>query len=162
MQAELEITDSAKATAMIGTMEPLFESGVDYWDILYDPVIAGKVEYSPTYTYSNSDYLALREMQLNAERNYKEYASQNRNPVMAFAQLSPDHGLYGKYQTIETLWQDAAYNMVTAPDEDEVEILWTEFQNEIQKLGLADIEATMTAQYQDALARYQAAGFFTE
>ena len=52
--------------------------------------------------------------------------------------------------------------MVTAPDADEVEILWTEFQNEIQKLGLADIEATMTAQYQDALARYQAAGFFTE
>jgi len=140
----------------------LTREGVDIWAYVYDMTTSSLLTYSQDYNVSNSDRLALREMQLNAERINKKYAAQNRNPVLAFAPLSPDHGLYGKYQTIEALWRDAAYNMVTAPDEDEVEILWGQLQDEIQKLGLAEIEATMTAQYLEALERYQKAGFFHE
>ena len=140
----------------------LFVEGVDQWAYLYDMNTYSSLSQSENYYYSNSDYLAFREMQLNAERINKKYAAENRDPVLAFAPLSPDHGLYGKYQTIEALWRDAAYDMVTAANEEEVELLWKELQDEIQKLGLSEIESTMTVQYQDALARYQAAGFFTE
>ena len=101
-------------------------------------------------------------MKQNAERNYKKLAEKNRDPVISFAKLPAEHGLQTQYQQIKDLWNDTADKMITAQNEAEVELLWREMQQEIQKLGIYDIEAALTGLYQDALARYQAAGFFTE
>ena len=146
---------------MMKFMNPRFE-GIHNWGYLYDTNVYMKSPFSPKFYIGPADQADMRLMRLNAERIYKEHTEDNRNPVLHFAELSPMHGFYERYQQIQALWEATAYDMVTAPDTETVELLWKDMSNEIQLLGLSDIEDTMTGQYLDALKRYQAAGFFLE
>jgi len=136
--------------------------GIQLWGYLYDTNVYMQKLYSPDYYVGNADQMDLRRMRLNAERIYKKHTAENRNPVLHFAELSSMHGFYERYQQIQAIWEQKAYDMVTAEDIDAVEVIWKEMSNEIQLLGLSDIEDTMTGQYLDALKRYQAAGYFVE
>ena len=52
--------------------------------------------------------------------------------------------------------------MVTAPSDEAVVQRWEALQQQVLQEGIDQVEAAMTQRYQEALARYQAAGFFLE
>ena len=49
-----------------------------------------------------------------------------------------------------------------APNEEAVAEGWEKLMGDMTMAGLDSLEAEMTVRFKDALARYQAAGYFTE
>ena len=138
------------------------KAGIDYWLWVEDATVNGLLDASPEAYYTNSDRIALRAMEIRAGQRYKAYAAQDRNPVLTFAELPSGHGLYEASQRIAGAWLDAAREMVTAPSGEAVIQEWEAFQQQLIQEGIDGVEAAMTQRYQEALARYQAAGFFLE
>ena len=85
-----------------------------------------------------------------------------KTAVLSFAELPGGHGLYGASQRIASAWLAAAQEMVTAPSDEAVVQRWEALQQQVLQEGIDQVEAAMTQRYQEALARYQAAGFFLE
>ncbi len=137
-------------------------AGIDYWLWIEDATVNGRLDASPEAYYTNRDRIALRTMEIRAGQRYKTYAAQDRNPVLAFAELSSGHGFYEASQRIERAWLVAAQEMVTAPSDEAVVQRWEAFQQQLIQEGIDQIEEAMTQRYQEALTRYQAAGFFLE
>ena len=138
------------------------KAGIDYWLWIEDATVNGLLDASPEAYYTNSDRIALRAMEIRAGQRYKGYAAKDRNPVLSFAELPSGHGLYGASQRIASAWLAAAQEMVTAPSDEAVVQRWEALQQQVLQEGIDQVEAAMTQRYQEALARYQAAGFFLE
>ena len=133
-------------------------AGIDYWLLMENTVANGLHDAWPEAYYTNSDRIALRAMEIRAGQRYKGYAVKDRNPVRSFAELPGGHGLYGP----ASAWLAAAQEMVTAPSDGAVVQRWEALQQQVLQEGIGQVEAAMTQRYQEALARYQAAGFFLE
>ena len=137
-------------------------AGIDYWLLMENTVVNGLLDASPEAYYTNSDRIALRAMEIRAGQQYKTYAAQNRNPVLAFAEIRPGHALEPAAQRIRQAWEQAAWEMVTAGTDQEAVQIWETLQAQLKQLGLDEVEAAMTEQYLSALERYQQAGYFLE
>ncbi len=137
-------------------------AGIDYWLLMENTVVNGLLDASPEAYYTNSDRIALRAMEIRAGQRYKTYAAQNRNPVLAFAEIRPGHALEPAAQRIRQAWEQAAWEMVTAGTDQEAVQIWETLQAQLKQLGLDEVEAAMTEQYLSALERYQQAGYLLE
>ena len=51
--------------------------------------------------------------------------------------------------------------LIAAEPKTQVEQLWTDFQKELEMLGIEAIEKRMTERYLENLKRYQDAGYYT-
>ena len=86
----------------------------------------------------------------------------DRNPVMYFAKTDLDSDELAIQTKLADEWNKRTAQMIAAGSEAEVEQLWNEMQDYMKANGIEQVEAMMTANYKEALARYQAAGYFTD
>ncbi|MFR1758742.1 MAG: hypothetical protein ACLSX2_03520, partial [Christensenellaceae bacterium] len=86
----------------------------------------------------------------------------DRQPVMYFAKTDLDSDELAIQTKLADEWNKRTAQMIAAGSEAEVEQLWNEMQDYMKANGIEKVEAMMTANYKEALARYQAAGYFTD
>ena len=140
----------------------LSKHGVDYWNWMDNSWVAGRLAASPVSYYTNQDALALHQMRIRAGQNYKAYAEKNKNPIFHFAEPTAGTEAYTAYIRLQDEWYHGAWELVHAPNEEAVAEGWEKLMGDMTMAGLDSLEAEMTVRFKDALARYQAAGYFTE
>ena len=86
----------------------------------------------------------------------------DRQPVMYFAMTDLDSDELAIQTKLADEWSKRSAQMIAASSEAEVEQLWNDTQAYLKANGIEKVEAMMTANYKEALARYQAAGYFTD
>ena len=146
----------------MGFMSSVKKAGVDYWTLMDNSLVTGRLNASPTAYCTNPDLLEIRKMKIEAGVNYKAYAAQNKVPALYFAEPHEGDAGYDEYLALLDTWHHAAWEMVTAPSSQQVESLWAQLMQELSTAGLDAMESAMTARFADALERYHAAGYFTD
>lgn len=86
----------------------------------------------------------------------------DRQPVMYFAKTDLDSDELARQTKLADEWNKRSAQMIAASSEAEVEQIWNDTQAYLKANGIEKVEAMMTANYKKALARYQAAGYFTD
>lgn len=69
---------------------------------------------------------------------------------------------YTAYIHLQDEWYHGVWELVHAPSEEAVAEGWEKLMRDMTTAGLDNLEEEMTVRFKDALARYQAAGYFTE
>ena len=146
----------------MGFMSSVKKAGVDYWTLMDNSLVTGRLNASPTAYCTNPDLLEIRKMKIEAGVNYKAYAAQNKVPALYFAEPHEEDADYDEYLALLDTWHHAAWEMVTAPSSQQVESLWAQLMQDLSTAGLDAMESAMTARFADALERYHAAGYFTD
>ncbi len=146
----------------MGFMSSVKKAGVDYWTLMDNSLVTGRLNASPTAYCTNPDLLEIRKMKIEAGVNYKAYAAQNKVPALYFAEPHEGDADYDEYLALLDTWHHAAWEMVTAPSSQQVESLWAQLMQDLSTAGLDAMESAMTARFADALERYHAAGYFTD
>ena len=146
----------------MGFMSSVKKAGVDYWTLMDNSLVTGRLNASPTAYCTNPDLLEIRKMKIEAGVNYKAYAAQNKVPALYFAEPHEGDAGYDEYLALLDTWHHAAWEMVTAPSSQQVESLWAQLMQDLSNAGLDAMESAMTARFADALERYHAAGYFTD
>ncbi len=140
----------------------LREHGIGYWNWMDNGWVEGKLASSPVSYYTNQDALEMRAMKIRAGQNYKAYAAKNKSPVFHFAEPTFGTEAYTAYIQLQDEWYHGVWELVHAPSEEAVAEGWEKLMRDMTTAGLDNLEEEMTVRFKDALARYQAAGYFTE
>ena len=145
----------------MGFMSSVKKAGLDYWTLMDNSMVTGRLNASPTAYCTNPDLLEIRKMKIEAGIAYKAYAAQNKVPALYFAEPHEGDAGYDEYLALLDAWHHAAWEMVTAPSAQQVQARWAQLMQELSTAGLDAMESAMTARFADALERYHAAGYFT-
>lgn len=153
----------ADAAEDAGIRDWKIESGIRYWTFMDNGWVSGRLNASPVAYLTNYDIKQVRAQQIQAGLSYKEYAGKNKNPVLQLAMPAESSEAGKQYAEIEQYWDTTLEEIITqARDDADVESRWADMMEQLNVMGLDELEEEMTLRFADELKRYHDAGYFTD
>jgi len=138
------------------------EHGLHYWRLVPNNYYSNLLKAKPDSYMTNQDVIQLRTQLARAGRAYKNAASENKCPVLQFAEPAPGREEHPTYIAIYRRWLNAMEEIITqSADAAEVEDRWAALMTELRTMGLDNLEKSMTLRFAQALERYHKAGYYT-
>ena len=141
------------------TADELKQTGIGPWDLQASGLGEGVSVHS---TILSTDPEKAIDAQDEVDLLKMRKTHYDRQPVMYFAMTDLDSDELAIQTKLADEWSKRSAQMIAASSEAEVEQLWNDTQAYLKANGIEKVEAMMTANYKEALARYQAAGYFTD
>ena len=81
---------------------------------------------------------------------------------MSYARITTLNSEWDYLKRIEERWETLDAELISAPSEAQVELLWNDFQKFLEFNGIRAIEERMPQRFTNHLKRYQDAGYYTD